>query len=96
MAPGPLAFGPQAVAWMSARAGVLKIWAVMSVGWIVGLDLLLVFLVLRYRTVLSGWLDLSNAIDWPKLIEANLVPPLLLGAVLVPLGRARARRSESG
>ena len=77
---------------MNARAGVLKIWAVVSVGWIVGLDLLLVFLILRYRTVLSGWLDLSNAIDWTKLIEANLVPPLLLGAVMVPLGLAR--RSE--
>ena len=81
---------------MNARGGVLKIWAVVSVGWIAGLDLLLVFLILRYRTVLSGWLDLSNAIDWPKLIEANLVPPLLLGAVLVPLGLARARRSASG
>ena len=77
---------------MNARAGILKIWAVVSVGWIVGLDLLLVFLILRYRTVLSGWLDLSNAIDWTKLIEANLLPPLLLGAVMVPLGLAR--RSE--
>lgn len=81
---------------MSARGGVVRIWAVVSAGWIVGLDLLLVFLILRYRTVLSGWLDLSNAIDWPRLIEANLVPPLLLGAVMVPLGLARARRSESG
>ena len=81
---------------MNARAGVLKVWAVLSVGWIVGLNLLLVFLILRYRTVLSGWLDLSNAIDWPKLIEANLVPPALLGALMVPLALARARRPESG
>lgn len=81
---------------MNERAGVLKIWAVLSVGWIAGLDLLLVFLILRYRTVLSGWLDLSNAIDWSKLIEANLVPPLLLGAVMVPLWLSRARRPESG
>lgn len=81
---------------MNERAGVLKIWAVLSVGWIAGLDLLLVFLILRYRTVLSGWLDLSNAIDWSKLIEANLVPPLLLGAVMVLLWLARARRPESG
>lgn len=80
---------------MSARSGILKIWAVLSAGWIAGLNLLLVFLILRYRTVLSGWLDLSNAIDWPKLIEANLVPPLLLGAVMVPLGLAQARKSES-
>ncbi len=82
------------MARMNARSGFLKIWAVLSVGWIAGLNLLLVFLILRYRTVLSGWLDLSNAIDWPKLLEANLVPPLLLAAVLVPLGVARGRRSE--
>jgi hypothetical protein len=81
---------------MSARSGVLRIWAVLSVGWIAGLNLLLVFLILRYRTVLSGWLDLSNAIDWPRLIEANVVPPLLLGVVMVPVGLARARRPESG
>jgi hypothetical protein len=81
---------------MNARAGVIKIWAVLSAGWIVGLDLLLAFVILKYRSVLWGWLDLSDAIDWPKLIEANLLPPLLLGAVLVPLGLARARKSESG
>jgi hypothetical protein len=75
---------------------VLKIWAVLSVGWIAGLNLLLAFLILRYRTVLSGWLDLSNAVDWAKLVEASLAPPLLLAAVLVPLGLARARRTESG
>ncbi len=81
---------------MNGRSGLLKIWAVLSVGWVAGLNLLLVFLILRYRTVLSGWLDLSNAIDWPRLIEANLVPPLLLGVVLVPLGMARARKPQSG
>ena len=81
---------------MNARLGVLRIWAMLSAGWIAGLNLLLVFLILRYRTVLSGWLDLSNAIDWPKLIEANLVPPLLLGAVIVALRLAQARKPESG
>ena len=81
---------------MSARSGFLKMWAVLSAGWIAGLNLLLMFLILRYRTVLSGWLDLSNAIDWRKLIEANLVPPLLLAIVMVPVGLARARKSESG
>ena len=80
---------------MKARTSILRVWAVLSVGWIAGLDLLLVFLILRYRTVLSGWLDLSNAIDWAKLIEANLVPPLLLAVLMVPLGLARARKSES-
>ena len=68
----------------------------LSVGWIVGLNLLLTFLILRYRSVLWGWFDLSDAIDWAKLIEANLLPPLLLAVVMVPLGWARARRSESG
>jgi hypothetical protein len=77
------------------RWSILKTWAVLSAGWIGGLDLLLVFLILRYRTVLSGWLDLSNAIDWPKLIGANLVPPLVLGAVMLPLNLARARKPES-
>jgi hypothetical protein len=81
---------------MNARSGILKLWAVLAAGWIAGLNLLLVFLILRYRTVLSGWLDLSNAIDWAKLIEANLVPPLLLGLVMVPLGLAQARKQESG
>lgn len=81
---------------MNARSGVLKLWAVLSVGWIVGLDLLLAFVILRYRSVLWGWFDLSDAIDWPKLIEANLLPPLLLGVVMVPLGWARARKPESG
>ena len=80
---------------MNARAGVLKVWAVLSVGWIVGLDLLLAFVILRYRSVLWGWFDLSDAIDWPKLIEANVLPPLLLGVVLVPLRLARARKPES-
>jgi hypothetical protein len=45
--------------------------------------------------VLSGWLDLSNAIDWPKLIEANLLPPLLLGLAMLPLSLARLRKSGS-
>ena len=77
---------------MNLQSGILKIWAVLSAGWIVGLNLLLVLLIMRYRTVLSGWLDLSNAIDWPKLIEANLVPPLVLGAVLVPVRLAQGRK----
>ena len=81
---------------MIARRSILGLWAMLSVGWIAGIDLLLVFLILRYRTVLSGWLDLSNAIDWAKLAEANLVPPLLLAVVMVPVGLARARKSESG
>jgi len=69
---------------------------VLSVGWIVGLDLLLAFVILKYRSVLWGWFDLSDAIDWPKLIGANLLPPLLLALVMVPLGWARARKPESG
>lgn len=81
---------------MNARSGVLKIWALLSVGWIVGLNLLLALVILRYRSVLWGWFDLSDAIDWPKLIEANLLPPLLLGAVLVPLQWMRARKPQSG
>ena len=82
---------------MNARSGALKIWAVLSVGWIVGLDLLLAFVILRYRSVLWGWFDLSDAIDWPKLIEANLLPPMLLAVVLLlPLRWTRARKSESG
>ena len=81
---------------MNARSGVLKVWAVLSVGWIVGLDLLLALVILRYRSVLRGWFDLSDAIDWPKLIEANLLPPLLLAVVMVPLRWARARKPDSG
>jgi len=82
---------------VNARSGALKIWAVLSVGWIVGLDLLLAFVILRYRSVLWGWFDLSDAIDWPKLIEANLLPPMLLAVVLLlPLRWTRARKSESG
>ena len=81
---------------MNLRSGILKTWAVLSAGWVAGLNLLLIFLILRYRTVLSGWLDLSNAIDWPKLIEANLLPPLLLAVVLVPVRLAQARKPESG
>ena len=81
---------------MNARASVLKVWAVLSVGWIVGLDLLLAFVILKYRSVLWGWFDLSDAIDWPKLIGANLLPPLLLALIMVPLGWARARKPESG
>jgi hypothetical protein len=75
---------------------MLKIWAIVSAGWIVGLNVLLAFLIARYRSVLWGWFDLSEAIDWSKLIEANLIPPLLLGVVMVPLGLARARKPESG
>jgi hypothetical protein len=81
---------------VNARSGILKVWAVLSVGWIVGLDLLLAFVILRYRSVLWGWFDLSDAIDWPKLIGANLLPPLLLAVVMVPLGWARARNPKSG
>jgi hypothetical protein len=81
---------------VNARASVLKVWAVLSVGWIVGLDLLLAFVILKYRSVLWGWFDLSDAIDWPKLIGANLLPPLLLALVMVPLQWARARKPESG
>jgi hypothetical protein len=80
---------------VNARLGVLKVWAVLSVGWIVGLDLLLAFVILKYRSVLWGWFDLSDAIDWPKLIEANLLPPLLLALVMVPLRWTRARKPES-
>jgi hypothetical protein len=81
---------------VNARSGALKIWAVLSVGWIVGLDLLLAFVILRYRSVLWGWFDLSDAIDWPKLVEANLLPPMLLAVVLLPLRWTRARKPESG
>ena len=84
------------MAAMNARSGILRIWAVLSAGWIVGLNLLLAFVILKYRSVLWGWFDLSDAIDWPKLIEANVLPPLLLGVVLVPLRLARARKPESG
>jgi hypothetical protein len=84
------------MAQMNARSGILRIWAVLSAGWIVGLNLLLAFVILKYRSVLWGWFDLSDAIDWPKLIEANVLPPLLLGVVLVPLRLARARKPESG
>jgi hypothetical protein len=83
------------MAAMNARSGILRIWAVLSAGWIVGLNLLLAFVILKYRSVLWGWFDLSDAIDWPKLIEANVLPPLLLGVVLVPLRLARARKPES-
>ncbi len=76
---------------MNTRPRLLKVWALLSAGWIVGLDLLLGLLILRYQTILWGWFDLSKAIDWPKLIEANLVPPLLLGAMLAVLGLGRAR-----
>jgi len=51
--------------------------------------------ILKYRSVLWGWLDLSNAIDWPKLIGANLLPPLALGVVMAPLGLARQRKPEA-
>lgn len=67
----------------------------LSVGWIVGLNLLLAFVILKYRSVLWGWFDLSDAIDWPKLIEANLLPPLLLAVVMVPLLLTRKRKPES-
>jgi hypothetical protein len=83
------------MAAMNARSGILRIWAVLSAGWIVGLNLLLAFVILKYRSALWGWFDLSDAIDWPKLIEANVLPPLLLGVVLVPLRLARARKPES-
>jgi len=81
---------------MNARAGIFRIWALLSAGWIVGLNLLLVLVILKYRSVLWGWFDLSDAIDWPKLIEANLLPPLLLAVVMVPLGMSRARKTGSG
>lgn len=81
---------------MNARSGILRVWAVLSAGWIVGLNLLLVFVISKYRSVLWGWFDLTDAIDWPKLVEANLLPPLLLAVVMVPLGLARGRRPESG
>jgi hypothetical protein len=81
---------------MNARSGVLKVWAMVSAGWIIGLNLLLAFLIARYRSVLWGWFDLSEAIDWPKLIEASLVPPLLLGVVMVPWSLARTRKPQSG
>lgn len=81
---------------MNARSGILRVWVVLSAGWIVGLDLLLVFVISKYRSVLWGWFDLTDAIDWPKLVEANLLPPLLLAVVMVPLGLARGRRPESG
>jgi len=81
---------------MNARSGILRLWAVLSAGWIVGLNLLLALLIARYRTVLWGWFDLSDAIDWPRLIEASLVPPLLLGLALVPVRLARARKPGSG
>lgn len=84
------------MAQMNAHSGVLRIWAMLSIGWIVGLNLLLAFVILRYRSVLWGWFDLSDAIDWPKLIEANLLPPLLLAVVMVPLRLARVRKPESG
>ncbi len=77
---------------MSGRSGFLKVWAVLSAGWIAGLNLLLVFVIAKYRSVLWGWFDLSDAIDWPKLVEASLLPPLVLGIVMVPLGLARQRR----
>jgi len=32
---------------VNARASVLKVWAVLSDGWIVGLDLLLAFVILK-------------------------------------------------
>src|SRR5690348_2153369 len=53
---------------MSGRAGMVRLWALLSAGWMLGLNLLLGFVILKYRSVLWGWLDLSNAIDWPKLI----------------------------
>ena len=81
---------------MNARSGILRVWVVLSAGWIVGLDLLLVFVISKYRSVLWGWFDLTDAIDWGKLVEANLLPPLLLAVVMVPLGLARGRRPESG
>ena len=81
---------------MNGRAGVLRVWAMLTAGWIVGLNLLLALVILKYRSVLWGWFDLSDAIDWPKLIEANLVPPLLLAVVMVPLRLGRGRKSGSG
>lgn len=80
---------------MNGRSGFLRMWAMLSVGWIVGLNLLLAFVILKYRSVLWGWFDLSDAIDWPKLIEANLLPPLLLAVVMVPLLLTRKRKPES-
>ncbi|HXP75981.1 MAG TPA: hypothetical protein VN823_17695 [Stellaceae bacterium] len=81
---------------MNARSGILRVWAMLSAGWMVGLNLLLIFVISKYRSVLWGWFDLTDAIDWAKLVEANLLPPLLLGVVMVPLGLVRARKPESG
>ena len=80
---------------MNGRAGMVRLWALLSAGWMLGLNLLLGFVILKYRSVLWGWLDLSNAIDWPKLIGANLLPPLALGVVMAPLGLARQRKPEA-
>lgn len=95
---GPFRFAASSdisMAQMNAHSGALRIWAMLSIGWIVGLNLLLAFVILRYRSVLWGWFDLSDAIDWPKLIGANLLPPLLLAVVMVPLRLARVRKPES-
>jgi hypothetical protein len=81
---------------MGGRRGILRLWLIVSAAWIVGLNCLLALIVLKYRSVLWGWIDLSDAIDWPKLVEANLVPPFVLGIVLAPIGLALARsRTQS-
>jgi hypothetical protein len=72
------------MASMNARSGFLRTWAVLSAGWIVGLNLLLAFVIVNYRSVLWGWIDLSEAIDWPRLVGASLLPPLVLGVAMVP------------
>ena len=80
---------------MGGRRGILRIWLIVSGAWIVGLNCLLAVIILKYRSVLWGWIDLSDAIDWPKLLEANLLPPLILGMVLAPVRLALARGRNS-
>ena len=41
---------------MSGRAGIVRLWALLSAGWMLGLNLLLGFVILKYRSVLWGWL----------------------------------------
>jgi hypothetical protein len=72
------------MASMNARSGFLRTWAVLSAGWIVGLNLLLALVIMNYRSVLWGWIDLSYAIDWPRLVGASLLPPLVLGVAMAP------------
>jgi hypothetical protein len=74
---------------MNPRVGLLKAWILLSAAWIGGLNLLLAFIILAYRSVLWGWIDLSPYIDGPRLVAASLVPPLILGIVFVLFALAR-------